>query len=695
VTTDAEGNVLFADLNSTIRRIDVHTGTIETLAGTGIEGFSGDGGPAIAAALARPRAVVADGSGTVYLADESLRIRRIDATSGVISTYAGTGSLTPDYEGSEGRPAIEADLGVISAMSLAADGTLYFDLNRRVVAKIDPTTGTLSRIAGQHEHTNLDSGDGGPALEAKLTAVKALAVDTSGDLYVATNYRVHKVDTETGVISTIAGAGYGPFSGDGGAAVDAYLSDPAGLWVDADGNVLVADQGNHRLRRIEETSGVITTVAGGHVGDGGTALEASFSGSFSVAQNGGILIADDMNYRVRRIDAESGHISTVAGTGIQRETSGLISSGPAREVRLWHPKDVVTDSHGTIYITDGVQVLRLDPQSGQLAAFAGNGQYGAYGGDGKAALEIAMFPSAIAAGPHGDLYVTGAGVVSLDWGRVLKVDAATGIISTVAGGDSLGFSGDGGPAVEAQLRPPKDLLVTGAGDLYIADGSRVRYVDGASGRITTIAGNGDSDYHGDGGPAIEAGLEEISAMALDDGGNLFLFSGLRVRKVDANTGIITTVAGNGQFGDSGDGGSALQASLFPGSLGVDRSGGLLIGGLGRIRRVAEVATAVVNMESVWQRPLRATLHQNYPNPFNSGTNIRIDLPRSQKIELRVYNMAGQRVASLASGHHTTGNHSLYWDGRDDEGRDLASGVYLYRLITGRGQVQTRKFVLLR
>ena len=184
-------------------------------------------------------------------------------------------------------------------------------------------------------------------------------------------------------------------------------------------------------------------------------------------------------------------------------------------------------------------------------------------------------------------------------------------------------------------------------------------------------------------------------MAMDDGGNLFLFSGLRVRKVDANTGIITTIAGNGQFGDSGDGGAALQAGLYPGSLGVDRRGGVLIGGLGRIRRVADVATAVVNMEPVSQRPLRAALHQNYPNPFNSGTSIRIDLPRSQRIDLRVYNMAGQRLATLVSGQHEAGDHLLYWDGRDDEGMDLASGMYLYRLITGSGQVQTRKFVLVR
>ena len=128
---------------------------------------------------------------------------------------------------------------------------------------------------------------------------------------------------------------------------------------------------------------------------------------------------------------------------------------------------------------------------------------------------------------------------------------------------------------------------------------------------------------------------------------------------------------------------------------MDRSGGLLIGGLGRIRRVSGVITAVLGMESVLQRPLHATLQQNYPNPFNAGTIIRLSLPRSEKIDLRVYNMAAQRVATLASGHHAAGAYSLHWDGRDDEGTDLASGVYLYRLVTERGQVMTRKFVLVR
>ncbi|MBW2630983.1 MAG: hypothetical protein JRC90_04325 [Deltaproteobacteria bacterium] len=319
------------------------------------------------------------------------------------------------------------------------------------------------------------------------------------------------------IIDTVAGTGGYGYSGDGGPATEAALKYPERVTVDSSGNLYIADSGNYRVRRVD-TSGIITTVAGngwyGYYGDDGPATEAGFHPiGVAVDSSGNLYIADYNNHRIRRVDA-NGIITTVAGTG-ERSYSG--DGGLATRAELSSPRGVAVDSSGNLYIAD---------QSNY---------------------------------------------------RVRKVDT-NGIITTVAGDGVYGYSGDGGPATEAKLDAPMDVTVDSLGNLYIADqiNNRIRRVD-TSGIITTVAGTGEYGYSGDGGLATEARLCYPADVTVDSLGNLYIVGGNQcVRRVDTS-GIITTVAGDGVYGYSGDGGLATEARLCcPAGVAVDLSGNLYI-----------------------------------------------------------------------------------------------------------------------
>lgn len=333
-----------------------------------------------------------------------------------------------------------------------------------------------------------------------------------------------------GVIETVAGNGISGFSGDGGPATQGSLSYPWGVSVDGLGNLYIADAANNRIRKVDG-NGMITTVAGnginGFSGDGGPATQASLSGPSGVAVDnvGNLYIADYANYRIRKVDG-NGIITTVAGNG-NNGFSG--DGGPATQASLSPVRDVAVDRFGNLYISD----------------------------------------------TYND--------------RIRKVDV-NGYITTVAGNGTRFFSGDGGPATQASISYPHGVSVDGLGNIYFADvsNSRIRKVD-ANGIITTVAGNGISGFSGDGGPATQASLYSSLGVTVDGRGNLYIIDSgnQRVRKVDGN-GVITTVAGNGTQGFSGDGGSATEARLsWPAYGTVDKLGNLYIGDNSnhRVRRV--------------------------------------------------------------------------------------------------------------
>jgi sugar lactone lactonase YvrE len=307
---------------------------------------------------------------------------------------------------------------------------------------------------------------------------------------------------------------------------------------------------------------------------------------------GNLFIADRDNNRVRRVDVATGVITTVAGGS---DSGSWGDGGPAAGAALDHPSGVAVDAAGNLYIADtyNSRVRKVDAATGIISIVAGSVEVGVglagYGGDGGPATSALLNqPTGVAADAAGNLFIADEGNQ-----RVRRVDAVTGIITTVAGTGTAGDGGDGGPAAGAALDHPSGVAVDAAGNLFIADyyNFRVRRLDAATGVITTVAGDGSYGFAGDGGPATAASLSLLYGVAVDAAGNLFLTdtSNFRVRRVDATTGVITTVAGNGDVGSWGDGGPATGASVtFPRAVAVDAAGNLFIAEptKGLIRKVA-------------------------------------------------------------------------------------------------------------
>ena len=361
-------------------------------------------------------------------------------------------------------------------------------------------------------------GDGGPAIQAQLDAPTGVAVDGAGNLYIADcdNSRIRKVDS-IGTITTIAGGG--GFGEDGGPATQARLNLPNGVAVDSAGNLYIADTNNDRIRKVD-SAGTITTIAGtgeqGFGGDGGPATQARLNYPYGVAVDGAgnLYIADRYNNRIRRVDS-TGTITTIAGTE-KRGFSG--DGGPAIQAPLFLPTGVAVDGAGNLYIADQYnhRIRKVD-STGTITTIAGTGER-RFGGDGGPAIQAQLdAPSGVAVDEAGNLYIA-------DWSnaRIRKVDG-TGTITTIAGTGERGFGGDGGPATQAQLDDPTGVAVDGAGTLYIADqyNHRIRRVD-STGTITTIAGTGELGFGGDGGPAIKAQLDDPTGVAVDGAGTLYI-----------------------------------------------------------------------------------------------------------------------------------------------------------------------------
>jgi uncharacterized protein (TIGR03437 family) len=303
---------------------------------------------------------------------------------------------------------------------------------------------------------------------------------------------------------------------------------------------------------------IIKTVAGngsqGYAGDGGpaTSAELHFPEGIALDKAGNLYISDVLNNRIRRIDS-NGTVATVAGNG----TAGYSGDGGlANTAKLNDPLDVVADLTGNLFIADAFNYrIRKVTPAGTITTFAGNGSTGSSGDGGSAANALLNLPEGVALDSTGNVFIA----ESLG-NRIRKV-AVDGTITTVAGNGVGGYSGDGGPAVNAQLNSPKGVAVDATGALYIADRNnwRIRKV-APNGTITTVAGTGVSGYSGDGGPAANAQLFVVQAVAVDASGNIFISDETRLRRVTPD-GTITTVAGNGTLGYSGDGGPATSAQI--------------------------------------------------------------------------------------------------------------------------------------
>ena len=589
LAVDNVGNIFITDAgNHRIRKVAVDTGIITTVAGNGVASFSGDGGLATSASINHPLGVTVDSAGNLYIADKQ-RIRKINAGTGIITTVAGNGIAS--FSG-DGGLAISASLNYPSGLSLDSAGNLYIaDSNNYCIRKVDVGTGIITTIAGNRIATF--SGDGGAATSASLYSPDGVIVDSAGNLYIADKYnkRIRKVAAGTGIITTIAGNGVASFFGDGGAATSAGLWSPSGLALDSAGNLYIADQNNHRIRKVDAGTGIISTIAGSDgatsVGDGGTAVSANLYAPTEVTVDsaGNLYIAELYNHRIRKVAAGTGIITTVAGNGA-RSFSG--DGGAATSASLNYPNGVTTDNIGNLYISDQLngRIRKVDAGTGIITTVVGNGTF-TFSGDGGPATSASISPYVVRIDGSGNLIIADA-----DHDRIRKVDAVTGIITTIAGNGASAFAGDGGLATSASLSYPTGVTLDSGGNLYIADqfNHRIRKVDSVTGIITTVAGDGTADFSGDEGPATSARVFSPTGVAMDSADNLYIAdqNNSRIRKIAAGSGIITTVAGVFNMDFTGDGGPATAASLNgPYGVTIDSAGNLYIADTynDRIRKV--------------------------------------------------------------------------------------------------------------
>jgi sugar lactone lactonase YvrE len=618
LAVDEAGNVYIEEAASRVRIVPASTGTlfgqamsaghIYTVAGTGVPGFAGDGGPASSAQFdaraffAPPGQIAVDGEGDIAIADSfDNRVRFVPAKS---ATYYGRSMSAGDI------------------YTLAGTGEAAF------------------------------GGDGGAAGEAKLNEPLGVGFDSLNNLAIGDtqNARVRFVSASSksqfgqsmtaGAIYTIAGNGKQEYAGEGVAATGGGLQFPDGVAFDALGDLLLAETNGARVRAVPRisgnlygalrTAGDIYTIAGngsfGFSGDGGIAGGAQISSADSVAIDHGanLLIADGGNNRVRLVPSSSGslfgtfrepdHIYTVAGNG----SAGFSGDGgPATASELASPVGVAVAPHGGFAVADffnnrirfvsaGEDLFGQAMSAEDMYTLAGNGT-GAFGGDGGPGTSAELSePEGVAFDAAGDLAIADrfnhrVRFLPATAGTYFGQAMSAAHIYTIAGSGKAGFGGDGGAGPAAELHEPTSVAFDAAGDLFIADSEnqRVRFLPATSGiyfgqamsaaHVYTIAGNGKAGFSGDGGPAGAAELQNVWSVAADAAGDVVLADpgNSRVRFVPAGSGSfygqamsaahIYTIAGNGGTGFGGDGGPATAAELEPEGVALDAAGDVAIG----------------------------------------------------------------------------------------------------------------------
>jgi hypothetical protein len=326
------------------------------------------------------------------------------------------------------------------------------------------------------------------------------------------------------LIFTVVGTGDASYTGDGGVARRAGLNQPFDVALDKQGNLYCSEANNHCVRRVERGSGAIITVAGtgqvGYSGDGGPATQAQLNSPYGIALDmaNNLYIVDRLNACIRMVEAATGIIRTIAGTG-HPGYSG--DGGPATQAQLQEPNDIVLDGQGHVFIADvrDHRVRVVDLATGLITTFAGTGDADSGGDGGPASRAALLGPRALAFGPSGDLYIC----LRNDH-KVRKVDMRTGIIRTVAGTGERGYTGDHGPALQATFNGPKEIAIDRHDNIVLVDTENhcIRRIEAASGLVTPVAGTGQAGGSGDGGPATAATLKRPHGACVDEAGNIFI-----------------------------------------------------------------------------------------------------------------------------------------------------------------------------
>lgn len=624
---DSAGNIYIASQASAYVYKLSSTGTLTVFAGLGYGGYNKDGIPATQALIGGVTGLAIDGAGNIYLADAvGSRIRKV-TTAGIISTVAGNGVKCDHAQVcGDGGVATAAQLNLPEAVALDSAGNIYIadmtDNRVRVVntgkssitiAGVAISPGHINTVAGNSQPcanlhgTKPTCGDGGPATKASLNMPYGVAVDGSGNIYIADtrDQEIRVVNPSTGIINTFAGNGLSCFNqksgcGDGGPPASALLWSPKGVFTDAAGDVYIADTFSNRIRFVAFGSNVITTLVDktgtlGFSGDGGAATSADLDGPGGIFADsaGNLLVSDTGNQRVRQVtNGATPTIVTIAGGSLGGD------GGSPTQAWLADPWDVAEDAAGDLYIVDQANNrIRKITNPGQsnavIATVVGTGMAG-YTGDGGLAVNATLNgPSAIALDSNGNLYIVDAnnlvvravntGSSSITLGAVV---IAPGDINTVFGNYNLSCTptqacGDGGPGTAAIFQGPLFVTLDSANNVYVSDyeGGKVREWDVASNIVSTVAGDGIQGYQGNGSTATAARIDHPAGLAIQSNGDIVIDDQWADTVQYVAGGIINTYALNTNAKFAGDGGPCPVASMFnPLALAVDTENDIFISG---------------------------------------------------------------------------------------------------------------------
>ncbi len=643
---DTLGNLYFSDTeNNRIRKVDANTGIINTIAGTGIIGYTDSTVVATHAKLSSPGPLLIDSLGNLYFSDMgNNHVRKINLNTGLISRVAGNG-VAEEF----------GDLGVTDGLyepkGLALDSktnTLYIaDAGNKKIKKFSLNTGKIYSFAGTG--MNGYAGENDSAFRAVFNGLEGLTLDNNGQLFVCDrgNSRIRKINTITSIINTYAGSFPLQNAKENMLASQVRLLYPSDVKIDHLGNLLIVDAGNSLLRKVDSTTKIVSNIAGnGYLcfnGDSGLANRSLISNPKHIKfdYEGNLIFYDSYNSRIRRVNATDKKLFTLAGKGYTVSIDSLKDNVPGPTTYLWNfVAGVTTDLLGNVYLSELGRIKKIDKQTGIITHYAGKGypfNQAGYAGDGDSVLKALFYNTEnLGSDLKGNIYV-----VDYNNNRIRKINTNTQIITTVAGNGTSGHALENDSALKSPLDLNGPMTVDGEGNIYIANLYRIRKIDAKTGHIYTIAGNLNNQYGyaGDGDSAKYSLLYNVRDLATDASGNLYFSDAWnnRIRRIDANTQIIKTVAGNGLNILESPLDSALNSSIFfPGYVACDLQGNLYFtyGGNGDvICRIANTTPIIFNnviygSQIVCSNAFADTLLGNIPN--GGSGNYKYHWFRSKK-----------------------------------------------------------------
>jgi len=645
LSIDQKNNFLYVTSNDVnLMKVDLTTNLIYSAAGGGVQygNNNGDGGLATNGTIPGAQKVQTDSSGNIYFMQNFLdnRVRKVNKATGIITTVLGGNTSTPSLDGSLGVNATITN-GVFAVDR--AGNIFYFDNNK--IRKVDNQTGIISTIAGQANPGK--NGDGGLAKDASIAYPSLIHVDNQNNIYLYGDNSMRKINGSDSKINTIAGTGVNSdlATGDGGVATLANFNRPQSITTDNANNIYIVDDADFSIRKINASTNIITRVIGTPTfsGDGALAKNASLNepGAIAVDKSGNIYIADVLNHRIRKQNKATGIITTVAGNGLLY--SGVVNNASiatyyngknATDVSIAKPVAIAIDSSENLFIADqGLRIIfKVALSTGKINIFSGNNpttsSTNSTIGDGGDASNASFNNfSGLAIDNYNDVYI-----VDFLNNIIRKVDSKTNIINTVVGSYNVpsqtGFSGDGGLATKAKIFYPKGLSFDGNNNLYFSDYQNqvLRKVEYATGIITTIAGmpnifGGD----GDGGSSKEASIwNAMGGLATDKKNNILYFAdndNSKIRRINLKNGIISTLVGTGQAGFNGDTLSPLNTKVsFKISVNTEYINGIVVDSVGDvyfsdrhnqiIRKVTEPIKVAVPASPDTLLPHKITIHKD-------------------------------------------------------------------------------------